>query len=811
LNNSQQSETDTSIPERTIALLGIDLNYEIPISIYKTVKGLLQKYNYKLLYFAGEAYRSPYYFDTLANILYDQITQKSVNGLILMSNLLSSYTSYQVFLERCLQFHPLPVVSLGTALASIPSVVANNFNGMYKAVSHLIEEHHLTRIAFLRGPQEHPDAIERFNAFTQAMEAHGLPIEESLLLQGNYKRASGVTAVQELFDIRKKKPGKDVQAFVCCNDYMAAGVLLELQLRGIIIPDEIALAGFDNILSCEFLTPTLTTVAQPFNTMAAKATEMLFSLLDGKPVPDVVCIDSCFIPRRSCGCPEITSDTTGPLIPEALEKLLKTAPQKFPEYLNRKILNSDTPTLMAWKQILSQFRQKSASDWQSDKENSSGDSSQTAWMLLGGTAYNTFYSTNYQVLIYNIGIALTSTLNLSELLKILRLQLPKAGIKRGCICLYENPENFKDVLPPWSRLILAFNEDGLEKILSPGIRFATITLLPEEIIQKFGRKSWVIKSLYFQTKQIGYALMDSEVEFINIYWHLRKQISGALNGALLLKDYQDRSRKLAEANETIQKFNTKLMTENLRIKTEMDVARNIQTALLPKNICNLHEDFEIAATMLPATEVGGDYYDVTLDKQGALWLGIGDVSGHGLKPGLIMMLAQTVHTTITTNYDVSPKQAIVMTNQVMIKSVRGRMKENRFMTCTLLKYQGNGLFQYAGMHLDLLVYRCKTETCDCIETNGIWLNVMEDITDCTVNQSFELERGDILVLYTDGITESTNKDNQMLDAEGLVELVIRYGKMEIEDMQKAILDDVLAWNDGSYLDDITLVVTRRIR
>jgi phosphoserine phosphatase RsbU/P len=237
---SQPDKGKSSGRGRTIALLGSNLFYEIPISIFRVTRKLSKKLNFNLFYFTGGAYQSPRPFNSQANILYNLISSRIVDGLIIISNLLGSYTSPHQFRERCLEYHPLPVVSLGMALEGIPSVVLDNEKGMYDAVCHLISVHHYSRIAFLSGPSENSDVKERFTGFTRAMETHGLPVDESLLLEGDFLNNSGIAAVKELLDHRGKRPGKDVQAIVCCNDYMASGVMLELQKRGVIIPDHIA-------------------------------------------------------------------------------------------------------------------------------------------------------------------------------------------------------------------------------------------------------------------------------------------------------------------------------------------------------------------------------------------------------------------------------------------------------------------------------------------------------------------------------------------------------------------------------------------
>jgi DNA-binding LacI/PurR family transcriptional regulator/signal transduction histidine kinase/DNA-binding NarL/FixJ family response regulator len=572
--------------ELTIALLGTNLYYEIPISIFRAARELTQEQNYRLLYFSGEAYRSSITSDIQANILYNLISPRIADGMIIISNLLASFTSPSEFRECCLKFHPLPVVSLGMAIEGIPSVVLDNTAGMYDAVCHLIEVHHYSRIAFLSGPPQHPDVTERFAAFSRAMKTHGLVVEESLLLQGNFEYDSGTAAVRELLDIKGKIPGRDVQAIVCCNDYMAATVMLELQRRGILIPEEIALAGFDDIQFTECLIPPLSTVHYPFDTLTAKATEILIRIIKGKTVPEVVSVSARFIPRRSCGCPDAPDHTETTPFPEDLGRLLKNTSTKFQEHINRQIIKSVRPTLMVWKQALLQLYSEGKWNLLARADDSSLNRDRSAWGLLGRIAYNTFNNANYQNIIYNMGSALTSTVELPELLNILIKLLPEAEIRRCCICLYENPENHlthttigtqqnvehsPTILPHWSRLILAFSKDGTVELPPDGLRFATAELLPAEIVRKQGWKSWVVLPLYFNQEQLGYMLMDSEAPHEHLHWNLRNQISSALKGARLLEETRRANILLKEANEQKTQFFINVAHET---KTPLTLIRN---------------------------------------------------------------------------------------------------------------------------------------------------------------------------------------------------------------------------------------------
>ncbi|MCP4400806.1 MAG: serine/threonine-protein phosphatase, partial [bacterium] len=220
---------------------------------------------------------------------------------------------------------------------------------------------------------------------------------------------------------------------------------------------------------------------------------------------------------------------------------------------------------------------------------------------------------------------------------------------------------------------------------------------------------------------------------------------------------------------------------------------------------------QIQTSLLPADEVGGDYYEMALDQAGALWLGIGDVSGHGVTPGLIMMMAQTVHTAITTNYAVSAREAVIMVNRALYKNVHERLHSDHFMTFTALKYLGAGRFQHAGAHLTLLLYRQRTQTCELIDTPGVWLNILPDIAYCTEDAEFDMEIGDRLVLYTDGLTEVLNAHKAMLNIGGLTEIVTTHAELEVTAMRDAILRDVLEWSQQTRDDDMSLVVARRVQ
>lgn len=281
----------------------------------------------------------------------------------------------------------------------------------------------------------------------------------------------------------------------------------------------------------------------------------------------------------------------------------------------------------------------------------------------------------------------------------------------------------------------------------------------------------------------------------------------------VIQDITQRRQLKAEVDKALiqaEEANSKLSDAMNALWGEMELAKKIQTVLLPENTKNIHPDFEIAATMFPAEHVGGDFYDFNFDKSGALWFAIGDVSGHGITPGLIMMMAQTIHSTVTANFDTDARSLVVRVNEILYMNVSERLHENHFMTFTALKYLGRGQFQHAGAHLSMLVYRQKTGACELVRTRGVYLNFKKDISKATKNAEFSLEPGDILILYTDGLTEAENPDGKMLDIDGFMRIVEKHAHQEPEAMKEMIMADVVRWCDNRREDDMTLVIIKRV-
>jgi serine phosphatase RsbU (regulator of sigma subunit) len=247
--------------------------------------------------------------------------------------------------------------------------------------------------------------------------------------------------------------------------------------------------------------------------------------------------------------------------------------------------------------------------------------------------------------------------------------------------------------------------------------------------------------------------------------------------------------------------------ERERLKNEMKIAEQIQTGILPRRY-NI-EGFTITAMMKPAEEVGGDYYDILCAPDGNYWMNIGDVTGHGVTAGLIMMMLQTSSTTtIEAIPDISPKDLAIICNRIIYENVQNRLLLDQFITTCFMKFNKNGFFEYSGAHEDIYIYRNATDNVEVLKTKGIWLGLMEDISHGTSLNSFNLYKGDTMIIFTDGVIEIKNKNNEQYDTKRLINLLRKNGRKNPDQISEALMADLNAFKDVQK-DDITYIIIRK--
>ena len=279
-------------------------------------------------------------------------------------------------------------------------------------------------------------------------------------------------------------------------------------------------------------------------------------------------------------------------------------------------------------------------------------------------------------------------------------------------------------------------------------------------------------------------------------WSLLLVAAVSLAGLELKKLYAGLERRVAERTAELERAMDALWGE-------MQLARRIQEALVPREPKLLGCD--VAASMKPAAQVGGDYYDVIHTKTHE-WILIGDVSGHGVPAGLVMVMCQAaVRTALERDPELMPDRLLVLVNAVLTENIR-QLGEDKYMTITALRRDDDGRIWFAGAHQDLFLYRADTDQVETLETTGIWLGLRPDAEGAFNLRELKLGVRDLLVLHTDGVTEAM-RDGVQFDTSGM-RRVLAAAK---DKTASEVLGELLRALDGFELnDDATLVVIRQL-
>lgn len=245
--------------------------------------------------------------------------------------------------------------------------------------------------------------------------------------------------------------------------------------------------------------------------------------------------------------------------------------------------------------------------------------------------------------------------------------------------------------------------------------------------------------------------------------------------------------------------------EKERLERELALAARIQTSILPR-IMDV-PGLSVAACMVPATEVGGDYYEVLPVEDGA-WLGIGDVAGHGLTAGLVMLMIQSAVSALC-KFEPSAAPAGVLTsvNALIYDNVRRRLLQKEHATLSLLRYHRTGELTFAGGHEEIALLRAGDKECSLVGMPGPWIGGMKNIAHVIEETTVHLEKGDLFVLYTDGVTEARSRSGELYGLERLREIVARRRSDSVGELCDALVSDVRQFAH-EQVDDVTVVVAR---
>ncbi|MBQ9768243.1 MAG: GGDEF domain-containing protein [Lachnospiraceae bacterium] len=251
-----------------------------------------------------------YYFTTFNsygdNLLYGEGEQQILNlpdystldGIIVAPDTLNIPDGEQAFMQR-LRKVACPVVFLRVYTDEFYNVLVDETTSMEHMIRHFIEVHKFRDICFMTGRMNLKDANERYDCYRRIMEEHGIPVTKDMVFFGDYWKNKGEEAVEYFL---ANRIDSFPEAIVCANDYMAISVCMALEERGIRVPEDVCVSGFDDLLEAQRCIPPLSSVSVPFEDMAVRAVDLIDEIDRGeRPAKNqYVTVQDKY--RGSCGC-----------------------------------------------------------------------------------------------------------------------------------------------------------------------------------------------------------------------------------------------------------------------------------------------------------------------------------------------------------------------------------------------------------------------------------------------------------------------------------------------------------------------------
>lgn len=284
---------------KTIGVILCDVSSHYQEQICQTISSYAKTVGYNVAYFT---FYTSYGTDTRngrgeANIIH-LVPYEDLDAIIFCHDTLvndaARETTWKYIKERC----TCPVVTLRRRYEDYPCVLVDQRHSIGRIVNHFLDEHKMTRIGFMSGPSDHPDSIERLRDYREALESHGIEYDETLVFEGDFWNDKAKDAAEYFTMELPERP----QAVICANDYMAISFSNELISKGFLVPDDIAVSGFDDIWEASITMPPITTIAVPVEEMARCAIHQIEKMWNGEKIEPVQYLDAEVKIRNSCGC-----------------------------------------------------------------------------------------------------------------------------------------------------------------------------------------------------------------------------------------------------------------------------------------------------------------------------------------------------------------------------------------------------------------------------------------------------------------------------------------------------------------------------
>jgi HD-GYP domain-containing protein (c-di-GMP phosphodiesterase class II)/DNA-binding LacI/PurR family transcriptional regulator len=575
------------------------------LSMVHGVADFAKEKDLNFLCFEGGGIKAPFEYESRRNIVYDLVNGEIINGLVILSPTIGHFVDYTTITKFCNRFTSLPVVSIGLAMPNIHSVIIDNFGGMRDLVTHFITVHGYRNFAFIKGPEDSQDANDRFNSFQETLLDFNIRPDPNLMVDGDFVAESGEAAIRTLLDKRHAK----FEVVIAANDNMALGALNELNARGIKVPEQIALAGFDNLDFSVYTAPPLTTISYSLYHLGWRAAETVMSLIEKKEVPRETILPANLIVRRSCGCfahqldhsslemMEPWSEAANITISKHKHQIISRVIQQthyifhnkdeidyngmienlfdafFDEFTSREQQSGKfvqelaaiftdniwvSRDIFTWQSVITEFRRNLLPFLYHLNDIAFVENLwHQARVLIGNKALilEKFSHQQYikaNQIISSLREELLFTLDQTQIFNILAQNLPSLGIK-SCYLMTFKGKNQRRV-----KSVLAYDENGWIYFGDEELMFLPEILLPKQLLPEYRRYSMLVETLNFSSSLFGLVIFELEPQTGKVYGELRRIICSTLQSATLFKQIQEQASRLRTQKGDLSRNLTKL-------------------------------------------------------------------------------------------------------------------------------------------------------------------------------------------------------------------------------------------------------------
>ena len=543
----------TALGRLTVGVVAASANDRYENEISAGILAAAKDHDVNLIWFVGETLTQDQEDVWGRNSIFELVqATPRVDGLLLFSAAFSSTADFANILELCARYRPRPMISLGLELpGGVPRMIVDNASGLREVLDHLIDAHGCRQPAFICGPSQNPEAQRRYQVYTEALAAHGLSLRPELVLPGRFSLRDGEDAIAALLDERRVQ----FDAVVSADDEMALGALQALQRRGLKVPEQVRVTGFDDIPAAYTAAPPLTTVRQPLYLLGHQALNLLLAQLRGESISEETFLPAQPVFRQSCGCGEVVelptmshdlrereitfemtcatqrdetlqamAQAVGPaasLLPRdwaeqmlgALVAALQDDPQsQFPAIFNHLLQTALTgQNAENWQQLVMVLNQRvlgAATDSRAMWARALSLWQMMLGTLVRGLARRAEVAQEQARLLADEAGTISQFLILcrarADLARTLADWLPRQGIERYALCLYADPQNILEL----AHLVIARGGSASGLLEPEGRSFAPAQLWPPDLWASTERYHVMISALYFQETQLGYMIFD---------------------------------------------------------------------------------------------------------------------------------------------------------------------------------------------------------------------------------------------------------------------------------------------------------------